>query len=435
MNICFDYQSGNCRRGDACPYKHTITNRSSVQNEVCKYWLRGLCKMGADCEYMHVYETSKIPECFYYQGFGECSNPECVFRHVSLDDEVPECQAYRRGFCKYGPKCRLKHLALEACPNFMAGLCIDGSKCAMGHPSNLYVTEEFIGQKMDKGEGVVEINMRPRGFRPDFHCYVCSKPGHSVSYCGRNMARVREVKEEIMKKCQEPDGVGCYHCKGDDHSSAECPLKKTRYLQHRHKDDSDQTAGALPGQSGRADLIKEERDRPRCHRCNEEGHVLRDCPLAKAERSSGKGPGAMGNNANVTVWLFGVFFLFFCSLTTRSLFALFFYPPHPRLQTIKPHPTRLRHSATHAASRATLPTTAPTATTTGGTTTTTTGNATTTARTATRPPRVRCPRTSRATRLPAPRASRARARTRAPVAACRRRPCSTTRVARRRAAP
>ncbi|MGH0119452.1 UNVERIFIED_CONTAM: hypothetical protein FKN15_024195 [Acipenser sinensis] len=48
-------------------------------NIVCKHWLRGLCKKGDQCEFLHEYDMSRMPECFFYSKFSECSNKECPF--------------------------------------------------------------------------------------------------------------------------------------------------------------------------------------------------------------------------------------------------------------------------------------------------------------------------------------------------------------------
>jgi len=38
---------------------------------VCKHWLRGLCKKGDQCEFLHEYDMTKMPECYFYSKFGE----------------------------------------------------------------------------------------------------------------------------------------------------------------------------------------------------------------------------------------------------------------------------------------------------------------------------------------------------------------------------
>lgn len=38
---------------------------------MCKHWLRGLCKKGDDCEFLHEFDMTKMPECFFYSKYGE----------------------------------------------------------------------------------------------------------------------------------------------------------------------------------------------------------------------------------------------------------------------------------------------------------------------------------------------------------------------------
>ena len=50
---------------DWCPLKHI----SGEKKTVCKHWLRGLCRKGDYCEYLHQYDMEKMPECFFYTQF------------------------------------------------------------------------------------------------------------------------------------------------------------------------------------------------------------------------------------------------------------------------------------------------------------------------------------------------------------------------------
>lgn len=94
---------------------------------VCKHWLRGLCKKGDQCEFLHEYDMTKMPECYFYSKFGlyfppvllviyghlkkrlsvcilagECSNKECPFLHIDPESKIKDCPWYDRGFCKHG---------------------------------------------------------------------------------------------------------------------------------------------------------------------------------------------------------------------------------------------------------------------------------------------------------------------------------------------
>lgn len=42
---------------------------------VCKHWLRGLCKKGDNCEFLHEYDLSKMPPCHFFINYG----PQSLF--------------------------------------------------------------------------------------------------------------------------------------------------------------------------------------------------------------------------------------------------------------------------------------------------------------------------------------------------------------------
>lgn len=48
-------------------------NESKKHTIVCTHWLRGLCKKGENCEFLHSYDPNKMPICKYYQN-GNCKN-------------------------------------------------------------------------------------------------------------------------------------------------------------------------------------------------------------------------------------------------------------------------------------------------------------------------------------------------------------------------
>ena len=50
---CKAFREGHCPLDSSCPDKHQITH--SINNLVCKHWLRGLCKKGDQCEFLHEY--------------------------------------------------------------------------------------------------------------------------------------------------------------------------------------------------------------------------------------------------------------------------------------------------------------------------------------------------------------------------------------------
>lgn len=125
----FFFSSNGCTRGDRCQWRHARNDRLIV----CKHYLRGLCKKQDLCDYLHSVDYGRMPECFFYSKYGECSNAECPYRHVDPEKKKNECPYYARGFCRHGPKCRHRHVKKVACPNYLAGFCKDGPDCVFGH--------------------------------------------------------------------------------------------------------------------------------------------------------------------------------------------------------------------------------------------------------------------------------------------------------------
>lgn len=119
-----------CQRGKLCPLRHTTGD----QTVVCKHWLRGLCKKGDSCEFLHQYDMSKMPECFFYSKFNACTNKECTFLHIDPSSKKKDCPWYDRGFCRHGPNCRHKHTKRVMCPNYLVGFCPLGPDCRHVHP-------------------------------------------------------------------------------------------------------------------------------------------------------------------------------------------------------------------------------------------------------------------------------------------------------------
>ena len=99
-----------------CPLRHTKPTAQNFQPPkqmpthprdrerlatVCKHWLRGLCKKGDACEFLHEYNLRRMPECWWYAKFGYCqAGDECLYAHPK--ERKIECPDYKRGFCKLG---------------------------------------------------------------------------------------------------------------------------------------------------------------------------------------------------------------------------------------------------------------------------------------------------------------------------------------------
>ncbi|GME74444.1 unnamed protein product [Ambrosiozyma monospora] len=157
-------QSGgkSCPNGSDCPNKHPS---KIFQNKiVCKYWLRGLCKMGDNCDFLHEYNLSRMPECAYYTMNGVCmQGPECVYLHVDPQSKIPECYNYTNlGFCPDGPNCQRRHIRKAMCPMFLTGFCPNGPKCELGaHPKfKLGLIQGQLKFKIYTDEQIIEARKK-----------------------------------------------------------------------------------------------------------------------------------------------------------------------------------------------------------------------------------------------------------------------------------
>ncbi|KAG5417231.1 UTP21 [Candida metapsilosis] len=143
--ICPLYNPHNpqsCPLGSNCPNKHV--SQMYFNKVVCKHWLRGLCKKGDHCEFLHEYNLRKMPECLFYSKNGFCTQgSECLYQHIDPQSKIPECMNYNAGFCAEGPNCKNRHVRRTICPYYMAGFCPKGPECEHTHPRfdyhNLYL--------------------------------------------------------------------------------------------------------------------------------------------------------------------------------------------------------------------------------------------------------------------------------------------------------
>lgn len=181
--ICRDWLSGRCPRGNHCPYIHDLSpaappacylNNRYEKSVVCKHWLRGLCKKGDDCEFLHEYNMKRMPECWFYSKYGECSNAECMYLHIDPDAKTRDCAWYARGFCKHGSACRHRHVRQAACPFYLAGFCPRGPNCPIAHPKYEVPSGR---QFMDQDDHAFSSRM------DRVVCFRCNERGHYATKC------------------------------------------------------------------------------------------------------------------------------------------------------------------------------------------------------------------------------------------------------------
>jgi cleavage and polyadenylation specificity factor subunit 4 len=157
--ICKTYATtGTCPYKTHCLERHVSTPASHPSNSsqtpfgslVCKHWLRGLCKKGDACEFLHEYNLRKMPECNFFLRNGYCSNgDECLYLHIDPESKGPGCEWYERGFCPLGPRCAKRHVKRKMCPYYLCGFCPDGRRdCKEGVHPRWFKDEEMERPKV-----------------------------------------------------------------------------------------------------------------------------------------------------------------------------------------------------------------------------------------------------------------------------------------------
>ncbi|KAI8612807.1 hypothetical protein BC830DRAFT_1135056 [Chytriomyces sp. MP71] len=243
--ICKFFLKGFCAKGQLCPYKHVSQAAANASAHkagvVCKHYLRGLCKKGDLCEFLHEYNLKKMPECWFYSKYGECSNPECQYLHLDPESKIKECPWYARGFCKHGPKCRNKHVRQAVCQNYVTGFCPKGSDCPFGHPKY-----ELPNLNDDATPGVIPSG--PGFGKKEVTCYKCQGKGHFAAECPQNNPSTSGATAgasaggNVQAGAAAQGGYGgfkrdfstvkCFKCQGFGHFANQCP----------------QNGGVIPGQ-------------------------------------------------------------------------------------------------------------------------------------------------------------------------------------------
>ncbi|KAL7677202.1 hypothetical protein ACOME3_003442 [Neoechinorhynchus agilis] len=211
-----------CPRGDMCPFRHVKGDRTVV----CKHWLRGLCKKGDDCEFLHEYDMSKMPECYFYSKFGQCMNKECLFLHLDPQTKMKDCPWYDRGFCRHGPNCKNRHVRRKLCINYLAGFCPKGKECEDMHARFELPTVQNADIQSGSSTGIRKIA---------FVCDYCKETGHKASNCFK-LSPEERMKYASIRRYGQPAQMGqpvpystplheitCFKCSTKGHYANRCP--------------------------------------------------------------------------------------------------------------------------------------------------------------------------------------------------------------------
>ena len=96
-NLKFDFEDGLIVADEAFKAEERELMRQHANNPnlnkvVCTYWLKGRCKKGVGCEYLHRLDPSRMPECQFWSKFGACAKGEdCPYKHTDKEGGQKEC--------------------------------------------------------------------------------------------------------------------------------------------------------------------------------------------------------------------------------------------------------------------------------------------------------------------------------------------------------
>ncbi|KAH8412887.1 hypothetical protein KR009_006534 [Drosophila setifemur] len=234
-----------CEKGSACPFRHIRGDRTIV----CKHWLRGLCKKGDQCEFLHEYDMTKMPECYFYSRFNACHNKECPFLHIDPQSKVKDCPWYKRGFCRHGPHCRHQHLRRVLCMNYLAGFCPEGPACKHMHPRfELPPLAELSKDQLHKKLPT---------------CHYCGELGHKANSC-KQYAGSLENRNNI--NAMDHSGHSGHSGGHSGHSG--------------HSDSNDEASSSHHSQHGAPPFLKVPTplEEITCYKCGHKGHYANKCP-------------------------------------------------------------------------------------------------------------------------------------------------------------
>ncbi|KAK0561571.1 RNA-binding component of cleavage and polyadenylation factor [Tilletia horrida] len=238
--ICQTYlrTGGQCPRGARCPRRHVppppaaLGQRDPQRRTVCKHWLRGLCKKGENCDYLHEYDLRRMPECRFYASFGFCpSGDECLYLHVDAKAKVRECEHFRRGFCPKAfapPSQRTDRTAAGGGGGHVSfggggpptrtwqgggqGAGIMGGEDGPSRPPRRDYQGQHGGGGRQMGEGGGGGGGGGGGMRKDLSevlCFKCGQTGHYANKCTNPHARgLRREHHQNRDRSQGGGGGG-----------------------------------------------------------------------------------------------------------------------------------------------------------------------------------------------------------------------------------
>ncbi|KAM8947375.1 putative cleavage and polyadenylation specificity factor subunit 4-like protein [Pelodytes ibericus] len=227
--VCDFFLKGMCRKGPMCPFRHLCGEKTVV----CKHWLRGLCKKGDNCEFLHEYDMGRMPECYFYSKFGECSNKDCPFLHIDPASKIKDCPWYDRGFCKHGPACKHRHTRRVMCVNYLVGFCPEGPRCKYVHPKTDLVlcTSDHMKNSGVSQRLTTSLLSCDSGPMTKQHSMLVDLPHLShLTVISMMQERFRKMQENTCGGLRPLDQVTCFKCGDRGHYANKCNKSRLAFL-------------------------------------------------------------------------------------------------------------------------------------------------------------------------------------------------------------
>ncbi len=121
--------------------KKSQHSKNSPMTGTCIFWLKGHCKNGLNCEFLH-----ELRDCEFWLN-GHCKNGKnCTFAHnedkkatKNIGIVLRDCDFWLKGYCYTGKSCTFAHdpeklgMTQKDCEFWIRGHCNNGKKCTFKH--------------------------------------------------------------------------------------------------------------------------------------------------------------------------------------------------------------------------------------------------------------------------------------------------------------
>ncbi|KAG9223942.1 hypothetical protein CCMSSC00406_0004442 [Pleurotus cornucopiae] len=205
MPVCVFYLGNQCKFGDKCNYSHDVEPLASVQQSMCKHFIRGNCLFGTRCRDRHSRPSDlqsnsehspgangKVPRipCKYF-ALGRCkSGDTCLYVHeapASFPQPVSTqfhdtlegriCELFGQGHCSQGSECPFLHVPGAHGADSSLNLVPD---------SNVEGDTDALTQANESSAGLTEEPSRKPKVIPDTQTLLCKYFAQGLCKYGDN---------------------------------------------------------------------------------------------------------------------------------------------------------------------------------------------------------------------------------------------------------